>query len=53
MGAGVIEGINKAINLAEKDFQGLVIGNQGANFSAGANLGVLFYVCHRARVRRN
>jgi 3-hydroxyacyl-CoA dehydrogenase len=42
MGAGVIEGINKAISLAEKDFQGLVIGNQGANFSAGANLGVLF-----------
>jgi 3-hydroxyacyl-CoA dehydrogenase len=42
MGAGVIEGINKAINLAEKDFQGLVIGNQGANFSAGANLAMLF-----------
>ena len=42
MGAGVIEGINKAINQAEKDFQGLVIGNQGANFSAGANLGLLF-----------
>jgi len=42
MGAGVIEGLNKAIALAEKDFQGLVIGNQGANFSAGANLGILF-----------
>lgn len=42
MGAGVIEGINKAISLAEKDFQGLIIGNQGANFSAGANLGLLF-----------
>ncbi len=42
MGAGVIEGINKAINLAEQDFQGLIIGNQAANFSAGANLGVLF-----------
>ena len=42
MGAGVIEGINKAINLAEKDFQGLIIGNQGANFSAGANLGIVF-----------
>ncbi len=41
MGSGVLEGINKAITLAEKDFQGLVIGNQGANFSAGANLGVL------------
>jgi 3-hydroxyacyl-CoA dehydrogenase len=42
MGAGVLEGINKAITLAEKDFQGLIIGNQGANFSAGANLGILF-----------
>ena len=42
MGAGVIEGINKAINTAEKDFRGLVIGNQGANFSAGANLGIVF-----------
>jgi 3-hydroxyacyl-CoA dehydrogenase len=41
MGSGVLEGINKAITLAEKDFEGLVIGNQGANFSAGANLGVL------------
>ena len=42
MGAGVLEGMNKAISMAEKDFQGLVIGNQGANFSAGANLGILF-----------
>lgn len=41
MGAGALEGINKAIALAEQDFQGLIIGNQGANFSAGANLGVL------------
>jgi len=41
IGAGALEGINKAIALAEKDFQGLIIGNQGANFSAGANLGVL------------
>jgi len=42
MGSGVIEGINKAIDTAEREFQGLVIGNQGANFSAGANLGLLF-----------
>ncbi len=40
--AEVIEGINKAINTAEKDFAGLVLGNQGANFSAGANLAMLF-----------
>ena len=44
MGGEVVEGINKAISLAEKDWNGLVIGNQGTNFSAGANLAlVLMY----------
>jgi len=44
MGGEVIEAINKGIDLAEKGFEGLVIGNQGANFSAGANLAmVLMY----------
>ncbi len=42
IGAEVIEGINKAIDIAEKDFQGLVISNEGANFSAGANVGMIF-----------
>ena len=42
IGAEVIEGINTAINTAEKDFRGLVIGNEGQNFSAGANLAMLF-----------
>ncbi|WP_224999960.1 3-hydroxyacyl-CoA dehydrogenase/enoyl-CoA hydratase family protein [Cesiribacter sp. SM1] len=42
MGAGVIEGINRAINLAEEKYRGLVIANEGDNFSAGANLGMLF-----------
>ncbi|MCB0431021.1 MAG: enoyl-CoA hydratase/isomerase family protein [Flavobacteriales bacterium] len=42
MGGEVIEGINRAIDTAEKDFRGLVIGNQGANFSAGANLAMIF-----------
>ncbi len=42
MGAEVIEGINKGIELAEKDFRGVVIGNDGQNFTAGANLGILF-----------
>ncbi|AHM61539.1 3-hydroxyacyl-CoA dehydrogenase [Flammeovirgaceae bacterium 311] len=42
MGAGVIEGINKAISLAEEGYRGLVIANEGDNFSAGANLGMLF-----------
>lgn len=42
IGGGVIEGINKAIDLAEKDYQGLVISNTGQNFSAGANVGMIF-----------
>lgn len=42
IGAGVIEGINKAIDLAESDYKGLVISNTGQNFSAGANVGMIF-----------
>jgi 3-hydroxyacyl-CoA dehydrogenase len=43
MGQGVLEGIQEAIATAEKDFQGLVIGNESNEaFSAGANLGMLF-----------
>ncbi len=42
IGSGVLQGINKAIDLAEKDYQGLVIGNQAANFSVGANIGMIF-----------
>lgn len=42
IGGGVLQGINKAIDLAEKDFQGLVIGNQATNFSVGANLAMIF-----------
>jgi 3-hydroxyacyl-CoA dehydrogenase len=42
IGGDVLAGINKAIDLAEKDFAGLVIGNQAANFSVGANIGMIF-----------
>lgn len=42
LGGEVVEGINKAIDMAEKDYHGLVIGNQGQQFSAGANLGMVF-----------
>ena len=42
IGAEVIEGINTAITMAEKDFRGVVVGNEGQNFSAGANLAMLF-----------
>lgn len=42
IGGGVIEGINKAIDLAEESYKGLVISNTGQNFSAGANVGMIF-----------
>jgi 3-hydroxyacyl-CoA dehydrogenase len=42
IGGGVIQGINKAIDLAEKDYRGLVISNNGQHFSAGANVGMIF-----------
>jgi 3-hydroxyacyl-CoA dehydrogenase len=42
LGSGVIQGINKAIDLAENEYAGLVIGNQGPNFSVGANLMMVF-----------
>lgn len=42
IGAEVIQGINKAIDLAEKEYDGLVIYNNGQNFSAGANVGMIF-----------
>lgn len=42
IGGDVLQGINKAIDFAEKDHQGLVIGNQAANFTVGANIGMIF-----------
>lgn len=42
IGGDVLAGLNKAIDIAEKDFQGLVVGNQAPNFSVGANIGMIF-----------
>lgn len=42
IGADVLTGLNKAIDIAEERFDGLIVGNQGANFSVGANLGMIF-----------
>jgi 3-hydroxyacyl-CoA dehydrogenase len=42
IGGEVLDGINKAIEIGEKDFRGLVIGNEAENFSAGANLAMVF-----------
>ncbi|RNL91400.1 3-hydroxyacyl-CoA dehydrogenase/enoyl-CoA hydratase family protein [Sinomicrobium pectinilyticum] len=42
IGGEVLQGINKAIDLAEREYAGLVIGNQAVNFSVGANIGMIF-----------
>jgi 3-hydroxyacyl-CoA dehydrogenase len=42
IGGEVLAGINKAIDIAEKEYKGLVISNDGENFSAGANVGLIF-----------
>jgi 3-hydroxyacyl-CoA dehydrogenase len=42
IGGDVLQAINKGIDLAEKEYNGLVIGNQAANFSVGANIGMIF-----------
>lgn len=42
IGGEVLQGLNKAVEIAEKDFQGLVISNEGTNFSAGANVGLIY-----------
>jgi 3-hydroxyacyl-CoA dehydrogenase len=42
IGGEVLEGVTKAIALAEQKAKGLVIANDGPNFSAGANVGMIF-----------
>ena len=42
IGGEVIEAINTSISTAEEKFKGLVIANEGAQFSAGANIGMIF-----------
>ncbi len=44
IGSEILQGLNKAIDIAEGDekWKGLVLANDGENFSAGANLGMIF-----------
>src|SRR5450432_3626624 len=42
IGGEVLEGIQRSIGLAEENYKGLVIANEGPNFSAGANVGMIF-----------
>ncbi len=41
IGSEILEGINKSIEIAEKNYRGLVIGNEAQNFSAGANIAMM------------
>ncbi len=42
IGADVLQGIQKSIAIAEEKYKGLVIANEGPNFSLGANVGLIF-----------
>ncbi|MFZ1453746.1 MAG: 3-hydroxyacyl-CoA dehydrogenase/enoyl-CoA hydratase family protein [Ferruginibacter sp.] len=42
IGGEVLEGIQRSIALAEEKYKGLVIANDGPNFSAGANVAMIF-----------
>jgi 3-hydroxyacyl-CoA dehydrogenase len=42
IGGEVLEGLNKAIGIAEEKCHGMVIANEGNLFSAGANVGMIF-----------
>ncbi|MFN4314522.1 MAG: 3-hydroxyacyl-CoA dehydrogenase/enoyl-CoA hydratase family protein [Chitinophagaceae bacterium] len=42
IGGDVLAGMQTAIEKAERNYKGLVIANEGPNFSAGANVGMIF-----------
>ncbi|MFL5753551.1 MAG: 3-hydroxyacyl-CoA dehydrogenase/enoyl-CoA hydratase family protein [Bacteroidia bacterium] len=42
IGGDILQGLTKAVEIAEKDYRGVVISNEGANFSAGANVGMIY-----------
>ena len=42
IGGGVLQAVNKGIELAEEEYEAVILGNQAANFSVGANLAMAF-----------
>jgi 3-hydroxyacyl-CoA dehydrogenase len=42
IGQGILQGLNKAIDIAESEYAALIISNEGEHFSAGANVGMIF-----------
>jgi len=43
IGGEVLEASRRSIALAEEKYKGLVIAGDGTNFSAGANVGLIYY----------
>ncbi len=41
IGGEILKGLNQAIDMAESEYAGVVISNEGDNFSAGANVGLI------------
>lgn len=42
LGSGVMQAINKGIDLAETEYDAVILGNEADNFTVGANLGMVF-----------
>ncbi|MEX1383487.1 3-hydroxyacyl-CoA dehydrogenase/enoyl-CoA hydratase family protein [Lutibacter sp.] len=42
LGGEVLQAINKGIDLAETEYDAVILGNQAANFTVGANLAMVF-----------
>ncbi len=42
IGQGTLQALNKAIDIAEAEYDALIISNEGEHFSAGANVGMIF-----------
>lgn len=42
IGAGILEGLNKAVDMAEAGYKAIVVSNEGDHFSAGANVGMIY-----------
>jgi 3-hydroxyacyl-CoA dehydrogenase len=42
IGAGSLQALNKAIDLAEENYKAVIVSNEADHFSAGANVGMIF-----------
>ena len=42
IGAGTLQALNKAVDLAEADYKAVIVHNEADHFSAGANVGMIF-----------